>query len=175
MRRVAEELRVTPMALYRHVESKRDLLDGLADLVAREAAAAGVGWVGDDWTARVRRCLSDLRAACLRHPAIVPVLQTTRAETPALLAPMGTVVSALAQAGLDENDRQRAWTALISLTMGHVAYELNGHPDTQDFDSAFDFALTAILEGIRPESTQAASTRGSPAAKEASRAYDHLA
>lgn len=87
------------------------------------------------------------------------------------------MVSALAQAGLDEDDRQRAWTALISLTMGHVAYELNGHLDThtQDFDSAFDFALSAILEGIRPDSARAASTRGSPAAKEASRAYDHLA
>ena len=36
LRRLADRLAVTPMALYRHVAGKEDLLDGMADLLYAE-------------------------------------------------------------------------------------------------------------------------------------------
>jgi Bacterial regulatory proteins, tetR family len=39
LRGIAERLGVTPMALYRHVEGKDDLLDGMADLLYAELRA----------------------------------------------------------------------------------------------------------------------------------------
>ena len=49
MRRLADVLDVAPMALYRHVANKEDLLDGMIDLVFGEVKlpAAEVDW--KDW------------------------------------------------------------------------------------------------------------------------------
>src|SRR6266852_189115 len=47
LRRIAERLSVTPMALYRHVASKDDLLDGMADLLYAELELPAPG--GDWW------------------------------------------------------------------------------------------------------------------------------
>src|SRR6185503_1112110 len=45
MRRLAEELDAAPMALYRHVANKDDLLDGMIDLVFTELDVP----TGSDW------------------------------------------------------------------------------------------------------------------------------
>ena len=43
MQAVADRLGVTPMALYRHVTNKADLLDGLVESILLEVPAAGPG------------------------------------------------------------------------------------------------------------------------------------
>ena len=46
MRKLAEELGVVPMALYKHVASKEELLDGMVDIVIGEVGppAGGASW-----------------------------------------------------------------------------------------------------------------------------------
>jgi AcrR family transcriptional regulator len=173
LRRLGERLGVSAMAIYNHVPGKQALLDGVADLVACE-----IEYPPRDrpWHERIRASLTSTRAACLRHPHAIPLIQTTRAITPALLRPAEHALEALADGGFDQKAALEAWAALISLTMGHVVYQLNRHlaaeeaplptlPADQlpfltaamsseplDFDRAFDAALGALIRGLRPES-----------------------
>ena len=42
LRRIARRLGVTPMALYRYVENKDDLLDGMADRLYADVLGSGI-------------------------------------------------------------------------------------------------------------------------------------
>lgn len=65
MRRLAKELGVVPMALYKHVAGKEELLDGMVDAVIGEIDPP----VGDTgWKTAVRRRVLSARQALLRHP-----------------------------------------------------------------------------------------------------------
>src|ERR1700759_5154939 len=64
MRGLAQELGVVPMALYKHVGNKDDLLDGMVDIVFDEMAfPAG----SEDWTATLRCRAITAREALRRH------------------------------------------------------------------------------------------------------------
>ena len=83
MRRLAEVLGVVPMALYKHVANKDELLDGMVDAVIGEIApvASGAGWKD-----AVRLRVLSARQALLRHPWARQALETRTNRTPAVLA-----------------------------------------------------------------------------------------
>jgi TetR/AcrR family tetracycline transcriptional repressor len=169
MRRLAAELGVTPMALYNHVANRDDLLDGVADLVARGIARPSGRW---GWRRRLLTVLGEVRAACLRHPSAGPLLQGAQAPTPALLRPAEAGLEALEDAGLRPAAARAGWAALVSLTFGHAAYQLAGHmrgpasgrasldpvafpriaamqsAPAFDWDRAFAHALGALVDGL---------------------------
>ncbi len=64
MRRLAQELGVVPMALYKHVANKDELLDGMVDIVFGEIESPSIG---DDWRAAMRRRAMSARDALRRH------------------------------------------------------------------------------------------------------------
>ncbi|MGH9244885.1 MAG: TetR family transcriptional regulator [Acidimicrobiales bacterium] len=72
MRKLAAELGVEAMSLYKHVANKDDLLAGLADLVWAEIAAAAPA--RDDWPAWLRTVGHAVRDVVHRHPRALPVL-----------------------------------------------------------------------------------------------------
>src|SRR3979411_3346799 len=61
LRRVASEFGVTPMALYRHVRDKQDLINAMAELVM-EGLDLTVGFRASmSWTDQVRRAMLNFR------------------------------------------------------------------------------------------------------------------
>jgi AcrR family transcriptional regulator len=61
LRRLASEFGVTPMALYRHVRDKQDLINAMAELVM-EGLDLKVGFRASmSWTDRVRRAMLNFR------------------------------------------------------------------------------------------------------------------
>jgi AcrR family transcriptional regulator len=64
MRKLAHELGVVPMALYKHVASKEELLDGMVDVVIAEIDPP---LRGTDWKTAVRQRVLSARRALLRH------------------------------------------------------------------------------------------------------------
>jgi AcrR family transcriptional regulator len=83
MRRIARRLGVVPMALYKHVENKDDLLNGMIDVVVGEIDPA---IEGADWKTAVRERILSARRTLLRHPWAARVLESRSEPTPAIIA-----------------------------------------------------------------------------------------
>ncbi|GIG21664.1 TetR family transcriptional regulator [Cellulomonas chitinilytica] len=92
MRRLAQELDVVPMALYKHVAHKDELLDGVVDLVVGEIPAPAPGDVEQDWQGAVRRRVLGARHAMLSHPWAAQVIESRGAPTPAVMTYLNSVV-----------------------------------------------------------------------------------
>jgi TetR/AcrR family tetracycline transcriptional repressor len=173
MRRLADHLRVTPMALYNHVRSKKDLLGSIA-----EHLTAQIDFVCDesDWRERVRTCFRRLREACLAHPDAVRLMESLEVAPPAVFRPMEITLAALDGVGVTGLDAVRTYFLLMNFTMGQISYEVRGpfegldparaltgnrlaEPEFAhiqrsvsraewDFDAAFEFGLSVILSGV---------------------------
>ncbi|NKX55553.1 TetR family transcriptional regulator [Arthrobacter mobilis] len=82
MRRLAQELGVVPMALYKHVANKEELLDAMVDVLVAEIdpPAGGAGW-----KSAIRQRVLSARRVLLRHPWARQVLESRTRQTPAVL------------------------------------------------------------------------------------------
>jgi AcrR family transcriptional regulator len=99
MRRVAGELGVATMSLYRHVTDKDDLLLRMMDAALREARLPADPPPG--WRPRLEVAARSLWAAFRRHPWLAPALSLTRPQAVAGgLAYTEWVLAALSDAGL---------------------------------------------------------------------------
>src|SRR6187401_1798618 len=96
MRRIGQELGVDPMALYRHVRNKDDLLDGaLAVVVGQMEPARG----GLPWKVALRELAMNARGAMLRHPWARGVLEERGTSGQAMVGQVEQVLAILLGAG----------------------------------------------------------------------------
>lgn len=95
MRRLAQELDVVPMALYKHVANKDELLDGMVDIVFEEIDAPSID---GDWKAALRRRAISTREALNRHAWAIGRMET-RNPGPANLRNHNAVMGCLREAG----------------------------------------------------------------------------
>jgi TetR/AcrR family tetracycline transcriptional repressor len=107
MRKLAADLGVEAMSLYRHVASKDDLLAGIADLVWTEIAAAAPP--DDDWSAWLQTFGHAIRDAVHRHPDALPALV---AGDVGPLSALELFADQLDHAGASTLDRDRAVSAM---------------------------------------------------------------
>ncbi|MFB8773856.1 TetR/AcrR family transcriptional regulator C-terminal domain-containing protein [Streptomyces broussonetiae] len=93
MRRIAQALGVVPMALYKHVANKNELLDGMIDALVAEIDPPVTG---TDWKTAVRRRILSARRMLLRHPWAAEVIEArmkARATpTPAVMAYLDSMI-----------------------------------------------------------------------------------
>ena len=82
MRRLATELDVVPMALYKHVANKQQLLDGMVDTIIGEIERAPFE---GDWRAAVRQQVLSARSALQRHSWARRVIETRVGKSLAVL------------------------------------------------------------------------------------------
>src|SRR5467141_1982505 len=82
MRKLGQELGVDAMALYRHVRSKDDLLDGLVEVIVRQIERP---FPADDWKAALRAQAMAARGVMLQHPWARRVLEERGTGGPATL------------------------------------------------------------------------------------------
>src|SRR5438093_12663808 len=73
MRKLAEELGVAPMALYRHVANRDDLVDGMVDIVFGEIDLPSTG---DDWRAAMRQRAISVRDVLSRHRWAIGLMES---------------------------------------------------------------------------------------------------
>ncbi len=91
MRNLASRLGVVPMALYKHVVNKEDLLDGMIDtIVVRYDPPA----VDADWKRVVRSRILSARRTLLAHPWTRQVIESRKRRTPTVLAYMDSLAGA---------------------------------------------------------------------------------
>jgi AcrR family transcriptional regulator len=121
MRRVAEEIGVGAMTLYRYVQSKEDLLDRITDLV--------LGLLPDDdpehhpWQLRLERSAHHLHTALLDHPGVAQILAARRDPIPALDRWRETQLGILRDAGLPPGQAVQILSAISAYTAGFAHAE----------------------------------------------------
>jgi len=95
MRALAQELGVVPMALYKHVANKEQLLDGMVDIVFGEIVLPS----GEhDWRSAMRRRAISTREALKRHGWAIGMMES-RAPGSANLRNHNAVMGCLRNAG----------------------------------------------------------------------------
>lgn len=98
MRRLAEALGVVPMALYKHVADKDDLLDGMVDTLIADMPTVPPP-SANQWRAAVRDTVLGARAVVSRHPWARRVIETRTLRTPAVLGHMERLTQLFLGAG----------------------------------------------------------------------------
>lgn len=95
MRRLGQELGVVPMALYKHVANKEELLDGMVETIIAEIdpAATDPAVGGADWKNAVRLRVLSARAVLQRHRWARQVLESRTNQTPAVLGYMDSFIA----------------------------------------------------------------------------------
>jgi TetR/AcrR family transcriptional regulator, tetracycline repressor protein len=126
IRRLAQDLGVTPMALYWHFRSKEELLAGLGDRVWAEIDA--VVDPAADWSQQLRGLLESLVQVLRTHPSASQLLLAgDKLHGDAALLVTETTLDVLQRAGFDaarasEIARSALWTGL-TLVLSEPGYD----------------------------------------------------
>ena len=143
LRRVADELGVTPMALYRHVAGKEDLLDGMADLLYAEL---GEPAPTADWWDDLLTLARATRRSLLKHPGAVSLFSRP------IAGPHGRrladrLLGALRRAGFYEPEALELHEQLTQMVFGLILPEL-GRRRSRAHDAAFERGLELLHAGL---------------------------
>ena len=140
MRRLAQELQVVPMALYKHVSNKDELLDGMVEAIVAEIEPPETG---ADWKSAVRQRVLSARRALAQHPWARAAIESRTTKTPTVLAYMDSFVGMFLAGGFSPD-----------LTH-HVMHALGGRMwgFTQEL---FDDPVPAAGQAALPPAVQAA-------------------
>jgi len=115
MRKLASRLRVSPMAIYRHVADKQELLSLVADryfeeLVTPDRAAESPLYV-EEWFLALHRLMID-------HPVLAHVMAAQPLDGAIAWRSADGVIGALVACGLSPNEAGELVTALLTFTIG---------------------------------------------------------
>ncbi|MEU8517052.1 TetR/AcrR family transcriptional regulator C-terminal domain-containing protein [Kitasatospora sp. NPDC048722] len=129
MRGLAQDLGVVPMALYKHVANKEQLLDGMVDVIVGEIEPPAAG---AHWKNAVRGRILSARRALLRHPWASRVMESRPAPTPGVLGYLDSVIGAFRAGGLSADLTHHAMHALGSRVWGFTQDLFPAPPDDAD-------------------------------------------
>lgn len=172
MRRLGAELDVEAMTIYHHVPNKDALLDGLVELLV--APIAPPAFESASWHDGLRGYAQELRTTLLAHPNVVPLVASRPAVTAQNLHVMEAALESMRAAGLRPVDALDVLYAVTGFVVGHVVTAPAPADDPVDHlaaldpavfpllaeavsataprgaDARFEFALDALLSGLRP-------------------------
>jgi len=129
MRSLAEVLGAAPMALYRHVANRDDLVDGLVDLVFAEIALPPGG---SDWKRAMRQRAISLRDVLSRHRWAIGLMESRRNPGPANLRHHDAVIGSLRRGGFSIEMAAHAYSVLDGYVYGFALTKMNLPFDTSD-------------------------------------------
>jgi AcrR family transcriptional regulator len=121
MRKLARELGVEAMTLYYYVASKKDLLEGMADLVAEEIElpASDV-----DWREATRRRAASAHEVLARHHWASPLWMRV-VIGPARMRYMDSALGVYRRAGLSPASTELAFHAVENHIVGYTIQEVD--------------------------------------------------
>lgn len=135
MRNLAKQLDVVPMAIYKHVSNKEDLLDGMVDTIINSFDPP---MPNATWKTTVRTRILSARRTLLEHPWARHVIESRTRRTPTVLTYMDSLAGTFITAGFS-----------VDLTH-HVMHAL-GHRIWGFSPEAFDEPDESALPGDTSE------------------------
>jgi TetR/AcrR family transcriptional regulator, tetracycline repressor protein len=132
MRRLGKELGVEAMSLYRYVNGREDLLEGMVDhMVATLHITSRADALGpaDGWQAYLQWLAHGVRALAREHPKVFPLIATRHPAAPWLRPPLRSLrvvedfLTTLISRGFSDNRAVTAYRAFSSFLLGHLLLE----------------------------------------------------
>lgn len=143
MRTISQRLGVVPMALYRHVSDKDDLLDGLLD---RMTSAIPVPVDDVAPRAAIEAVARGILDEVVAQPALVTALVLRPSWTSSAQALGERAVSAFVELGLSPAEAVRAWNAVSMYAVGFAVFAAPRRADGE-----FAGSLGSFVERSAPE------------------------
>ncbi|HET7397024.1 MAG TPA: TetR/AcrR family transcriptional regulator C-terminal domain-containing protein [Intrasporangium sp.] len=131
MRRLGKQLGVEAMSLYRYVNGREDLLEGIVDELVGELEVApekGLG-ASNGWQAYIQWLAHEVRSMALAHPAAFPLVATRHPAAPWLRPPLRSLriveqfLNALIDRGFTGEQAVDAYRTFTSFLLGHLLLE----------------------------------------------------
>jgi len=122
MRKLAEVLRVAPMALYRHIANKDDLIDAMIDVVFTEIDLPPRD---ADWRTAMRQRAISVRDVLERHRWAIGLMESRLHPGPANLRHHDAVLGTLRAAGFSVALAAHAYSLLDSYIYGFALTKMN--------------------------------------------------
>jgi AcrR family transcriptional regulator len=139
MRSLAEGLGVVPMALYKHVTNKEELIDGMIDVVVGEIEPPRTD---TDWRSAVRQRILSAREAQLRHRWAASLMEQRSTPTPVVLTYMDSMIAMFLAGGFSVDLTHHCMHALGSRMFGFSQELYTGSQSgTPDGEAARQLAL----------------------------------
>ena len=120
MRRLADEIGVTPMALYHHIPSKKQLLDAAVDRVGE---GLHIAHDGRPWIDQMRDYAISWREELHRFPGVAGYLLRQDAPPAITWRVIDDAVSLLVESGFEDRTAARAYAALASYVLARCDQE----------------------------------------------------
>lgn len=133
MRRLGRELGVEAMSLYRYVNGREDLLEGMVDhMVAQLHLRPGGGGLepADGWQAYLQWLAHGVRGLARAHPQVFPLIATRHPAAPWLRPPLRSLrvvddfLTVLISRGFSDDRAVYAYRAFSSFLLGHLLLEV---------------------------------------------------
>ena len=170
IRRLAEACGLSPMAVYRHVRDKDELLDRVVDRVTSDWADQLPPPV-DGWRDDVRNLLRRARELQLAHPGVAQLCVARPTPVAGVARIFDRMINALERGGFDGARAVLAFDALLMFLFGSVLWEIPRRDDARtrlvdvsadaphiielraelarrDPEAYFEFGLDALLAGL---------------------------
>ena len=131
MRRLGERLGVEAMSLYRYVEGREALLDGIVELVTADLDLNPHQQLlpTDGWQAYLQQVAAQVRGIALRHPRVFPLVATRSPAAPWLRPPLRSLdlvesfLEGLIRRGFTDAGAVASYRAFSSFLLGHLLLE----------------------------------------------------
>ena len=129
LRRLAHELRVTPMALYRHVRDKQDLVNAMTEAVL-DGIDATVGFrPGMTWTERLRLAINNYKEQLDARPLALPLSIAYSGDgPPGFWKVLEVLLDILLDAGFGRRDAIVRIRMISNLLAGYLLLLRQGGP-----------------------------------------------
>lgn len=145
MAKIAQALGVVPMALYRHIENRDDLMDGVLGLVLGKLEFDIADH--ETWQSRVSVWMRTVFSHLNRHPNAVKLLGRSGRTSPAWFESVGVLIAVLLDAGFKGKKLAYAEQWVTHVTMGIVMQERD-MPFELEIESA-EFSLDSVSDGTK--------------------------
>jgi AcrR family transcriptional regulator len=119
MRRLAQELGVEAMTLYHYVANKREMLEGMIDIVEGEIELPAAD---TDWKSGLRATATSAHDAYTRHPWASGLALSSGRLTPSRLRYMESVLGTLRRGGFTPHQAHLGYHALESHIIGFTLW-----------------------------------------------------
>ncbi len=153
MRKLGQVLGVEAMALYRHVRSKEDLLDGVIEVVVGQIRRPRPART---WEATLRAQVMEARRVMLLHPWARRALEERGTTGPAILAYVEAILAILHDAGFPIDLAHHTLHVLGSRIFGFSQDLLEDSADAPSPDE--DPISTGAMAAVFPRITELATS-----------------